>query len=273
MSRAMPYPTRWLTNPLSAPPVSWSTLDVAEASRVFSAGMASWTKAVADFSLLPTVTFKALAAQWTVLSPGAAKAVEPAKDTRLVAKTWTGDALIQDRVTRYTDDLDGSEASECVEFALDGREYEINLSDENAARLRAVLAPFAAAARPTGRRHRQPSSLTAQRAKAGSAGRSRKDSPASTSSPVGEPGDGLLQRTLAAGFAPAILTGPRVGGRGGGSDRDPASHPLTVQQVSEPRDLGGPRRLHDARTRGAVTPRMTPSGVNGSGHGSQRSQC
>lgn len=45
------------------------------------------------------------------------------------------------------DDLDGSEADEQVEFALDGKSYEIDLSTENGKRLRAALDPFINAAR------------------------------------------------------------------------------------------------------------------------------
>jgi hypothetical protein len=50
------------------------------------------------------------------------------------------------------DDLDGSEAEEQVEFSVDGRSYEIDLSTINASRLRDVLAPFVSAARRTGAR-------------------------------------------------------------------------------------------------------------------------
>ncbi|NED57217.1 Lsr2 family protein, partial [Micromonospora aurantiaca] len=35
-----------------------------------------------------------------------------------------------------TDDLDGGEADETVSFAIDGRTYEIDLSEDNARRLR-----------------------------------------------------------------------------------------------------------------------------------------
>ena len=59
---------------------------------------------------------------------------------------------------RFVDDLDGSDASGTVSFGLDGRTYEIDLSEANAARLRDALAPFVAAARradgSTGRRSR-----------------------------------------------------------------------------------------------------------------------
>jgi nucleoid-associated protein Lsr2 len=48
------------------------------------------------------------------------------------------------------DDLDGSEASDTVSFALDGKTYEIDLSDSNATKLREALTPFAAAARRGG---------------------------------------------------------------------------------------------------------------------------
>lgn len=50
------------------------------------------------------------------------------------------------------DDLDGSEAAEQVEFAVDGRSYEIDLSAANSSRLREALAPFISAARRTGGR-------------------------------------------------------------------------------------------------------------------------
>lgn len=48
------------------------------------------------------------------------------------------------------DDLDGSEATESVSFGLDGTSYEIDLNDENAARLRDALAPYVGHARKVG---------------------------------------------------------------------------------------------------------------------------
>jgi hypothetical protein len=51
---------------------------------------------------------------------------------------------------RFVDDLDGSDAMGTVSFALDGRAYEIDLSDENAARLRESMASFISAARKSG---------------------------------------------------------------------------------------------------------------------------
>ena len=49
------------------------------------------------------------------------------------------------------DDLDGGEADETVKFALDGVQYEIDLSDKNAAKLRDAFAPFLAVATKVGR--------------------------------------------------------------------------------------------------------------------------
>ena len=40
------------------------------------------------------------------------------------------------------DDIDGSEAEETVKFALDGTQYEIDLSDKNAAKLRELFEPY-----------------------------------------------------------------------------------------------------------------------------------
>jgi hypothetical protein len=54
------------------------------------------------------------------------------------------------------DDLDGSEATEQVEFGVDGRSYEIDLSAANSAKLREALAPFISAARRAGGRRSAP---------------------------------------------------------------------------------------------------------------------
>ena len=45
------------------------------------------------------------------------------------------------------DDIDGSEANETVSFGLDGTSYEIDLNDDNAARLREALASYIGHAR------------------------------------------------------------------------------------------------------------------------------
>ena len=68
------------------------------------------------------------------------------------------------------DDLDGGEASETVEFALDGTSYEIDLSEENARKLRDTLAPYIAEGRRLGARRRSGRGRAAARpAGAGSA--------------------------------------------------------------------------------------------------------
>ncbi|WP_152361710.1 histone-like nucleoid-structuring protein Lsr2 [Microlunatus speluncae] len=50
------------------------------------------------------------------------------------------------------DDLDGTGADETVTFALDGVDYEIDLSTDNATKLRSVFEPYAERARRTGTR-------------------------------------------------------------------------------------------------------------------------
>ncbi len=50
------------------------------------------------------------------------------------------------------DDLDGGQADETVDFAFEGRSYEIDLSSGNIDKLRDALAPFVAAGRKAGRR-------------------------------------------------------------------------------------------------------------------------
>lgn len=50
------------------------------------------------------------------------------------------------------DDLDGGEADETVTFALDGVTYEIDLTTDNADKLRGLLAPYVDGGRRTGGR-------------------------------------------------------------------------------------------------------------------------
>jgi len=52
------------------------------------------------------------------------------------------------------DDIDGSDAEETVSFALDGRDYEIDLNSKNAGKLRDALAPYVGHARRAGSRKR-----------------------------------------------------------------------------------------------------------------------
>jgi hypothetical protein len=50
-------------------------------------------------------------------------------------------------IVELTDDLDGKPAAETLSFGLDGREYEIDLSEKNAKALRKTLEPWTASAR------------------------------------------------------------------------------------------------------------------------------
>lgn len=54
-------------------------------------------------------------------------------------------------ITVLTDDLDGGDADETVEFGLDGVNYTIDLSEKNAGKLRKILDPYLAAGSRTGR--------------------------------------------------------------------------------------------------------------------------
>ena len=62
--------------------------------------------------------------------------------------------MAQKVIVELVDDLDGtaSEDISTVSFGLDGVDYEIDLTDDNASRLREGLASFVAAARRTGGR-------------------------------------------------------------------------------------------------------------------------
>jgi hypothetical protein len=55
--------------------------------------------------------------------------------------------MAQKHFVRLIDDLTGDDAAETVCFALDGSRYEIDLSAENADRLRETLAVYIAGAR------------------------------------------------------------------------------------------------------------------------------
>jgi hypothetical protein len=71
----------------------------------------------------------------------------------------TSEELLVARQTIVTlvDDLDGSEAQETVTFGLDGVGYTIDLSSDNAAKLRQKLSQFVEHARRAGgRKQRRP---------------------------------------------------------------------------------------------------------------------
>jgi hypothetical protein len=58
-----------------------------------------------------------------------------------------GIPLAQHVTTRLVDDLDGSDAVATVSFSLDGRSFEIDLSEGHLAELRTALEPFVTVAR------------------------------------------------------------------------------------------------------------------------------
>ncbi|WP_462187377.1 MULTISPECIES: histone-like nucleoid-structuring protein Lsr2 [unclassified Frankia] len=60
--------------------------------------------------------------------------------------------MAQKTIVSLIDDLSGEEADETVRFGLDGAQYEIDLSEKNATKLRESLAPFVTAARRSGGR-------------------------------------------------------------------------------------------------------------------------
>ena len=75
--------------------------------------------------------------------------------------------MAKQTTVKLVDDLDGSEAVDTVAFGFEGRQYEMDLSDKNAAKLREALAPFVASARQIGGgRRRRTSPKTAPTSKA-----------------------------------------------------------------------------------------------------------
>ena len=60
--------------------------------------------------------------------------------------------MAQKVTVSLVDDLDGGQADETVEFALDGVSYQIDLSNENAGELRDALSNFTTSARRAGGR-------------------------------------------------------------------------------------------------------------------------
>lgn len=62
------------------------------------------------------------------------------------------------------DDLEGGPAEETVQFGVDGRQYEIDLSTANAEKLRETLRPYTAAGR---RAHGKPARASGTRSSSG----------------------------------------------------------------------------------------------------------
>jgi hypothetical protein len=123
-------------------------------------------------------------------------------------------------MTRLVDDIDGSQAVTTLSFALDGRSYEIDLSESHLSALQQALAPFITAARavPNGRRPAPapapkrapaPNGRTAparevSAPEAAAAGPAADDSPAIASAPFRQPVAGL-ERAEPARHKPAPL--------------------------------------------------------------------
>lgn len=64
-------------------------------------------------------------------------------------------------IVELIDDIDGSRATGTIEFGLDGVTYEIDLNDENSAKMRGELSAWIEKARRIGgRRHRGGSSAS-----------------------------------------------------------------------------------------------------------------
>ena len=77
---------------------------------------------------------------------------------RRIDEKWN---MTQVTTVRLVDDLDGTEADESISFALDGVALEIDLSNDNAEKLRDIFAPYIAAARPEGgQRARRPQRMS-----------------------------------------------------------------------------------------------------------------
>ncbi len=53
-------------------------------------------------------------------------------------------------IVQLTDDIDGSEADQTIEFSYKGKSYSLDLNDKNASELDDVLAPYIAAAGKAG---------------------------------------------------------------------------------------------------------------------------
>ena len=78
------------------------------------------------------------------------------------------------------DDIDGSDAVETVTFALDGVEYEIDLSEANADKLRESLSLYVGHGRRTGGRRRTGSGQSDQKSSRSRSSSSSSDGPSAS---------------------------------------------------------------------------------------------
>jgi hypothetical protein len=72
--------------------------------------------------------------------------------------------MVTRTITTLTDDFDGSDAEETLEFGFDDIQYEIDLSGPNADALRSVLEPYIDAGRRTGGRVARPARVKTAKA-------------------------------------------------------------------------------------------------------------
>ncbi len=72
-------------------------------------------------------------------------------------------------IVKLTDDIDGGDADETIQFALDGRSYEVDLSAVNASKLRDALKPYIENGRGTGERESRPLATAERPARRGDA--------------------------------------------------------------------------------------------------------
>jgi hypothetical protein len=88
--------------------------------------------------------------------------------------------MAQKTIVQLIDDLDGtsSESIETITFGLDGVVYEIDLSDDNAEKLRDNLAEFIGSARRTGGRSKRGTATSTTAAATNGSGRSREQTQA-----------------------------------------------------------------------------------------------
>lgn len=88
--------------------------------------------------------------QWCGVTPPMLTGMSLTLSAYLMSQQAKGIPMAQHFQTRYIDDLDGTDLGETantLSFAFDGKDYAIDLSDENAETFRQVIAPYIEAGR------------------------------------------------------------------------------------------------------------------------------
>jgi hypothetical protein len=125
-------------------------------------------------------------------------------------------------MTRLVDDIDGSQAVTTLSFSVDGRSYEIDLSESHLSAFQQALAPFVTAARtvPGGRRPaREPAPAAPPNGRAVPA---RDAAPAETATATATP------RPAAVDVAPFRQAAPARGGAARPAREKPERAPLVA---------------------------------------------